>query len=392
MRRSFIIDVDHMSDLATDATLDLVERYGYPVVASHTSFRDLMFGSNTIHEHKDALGRITHEVRPNTSISYENTHDLNMRFGSANAEAYASERARSSTQLEPIRNLGGMVGVGTGAAVVPYSVARDGQVRTVADCDGTTKSMAQLYLYLVDQMRGRGVALGTDMNGLPDSLKPRFGPSACGGAIGDAPRMLTIAAQVAAQRNGVRYATASKHSWGRFKPAPGHPWERDFTTWAAVERFRGGDASRWGGDGAERAASRMVYGFYRQSRGEPLMADRAPDVFDDVRLAQRAYAEIHGAARSGDPKIERIRAVWDAYHRVEGDNPPLVKSALGTTDFDFNLDGLVHYGLLPDMLQDVRDIGLTDADLAPLFHGAEYHARMWERIEAASAVVRAAHP
>ena len=34
-------------------------------------------------------------------------------------------------------------------------------------------------------------------------------------------------------------------------------------------------------------------------------------------------------------------------------------------DFDFNLDGLAHYGLLPDLIQDAKNVGLSDKELTP---------------------------
>jgi hypothetical protein len=49
--------------------------------------------------------------------------------------------------------------------------------------------------------------------------------------------------------------------------------------------------------------------------------------------------------------------------------------------WDFNNDGLAHIGLLPDFIQDLKNIGLTDEDLAPLFRAAEAYVYMWERID-----------
>jgi hypothetical protein len=43
--------------------------------------------------------------------------------------------------------------------------------------------------------------------------------------------------------------------------------------------------------------------------------------------------------------------------------------------------GLAHYGMIPDFLQDARNIGLTDRDLTPLFRSAEDYIQMWEKCE-----------
>lgn len=54
----------------------------------------------------------------------------------------------------------------------------------------------------------------------------------------------------------------------------------------------------------------------------------------------------------------------------------------GNRVFDINYDGLANYGLIPDFIQEVRNVGLTDEDLKPLFNSAEAYIRMWEKIEA----------
>jgi len=58
-----------------------------------------------------------------------------------------------------------------------------------------------------------------------------------------------------------------------------------------------------------------------------------------------------------------------------GTNAPLAKSTVGSAgagvDWDINIDGFAHYGLMPDFIQDAKNNGLTDDDLAPLFNGAE---------------------
>ncbi len=53
----------------------------------------------------------------------------------------------------------------------------------------------------------------------------------------------------------------------------------------------------------------------------------------------------------------------------------------GNRVFDINYDGLANYGLIPDFIQEVRSVGLTDDDLKPLFNSAEAYIRMWEKIE-----------
>jgi len=55
---------------------------------------------------------------------------------------------------------------------------------------------------------------------------------------------------------------------------------------------------------------------------------------------------------------------------------------LGNRVVDFNTEGMIHIGLLPELIDDVRRDGVTDERLEPLFRSAEAFVRMWERAEA----------
>jgi hypothetical protein len=78
----------------------------------------------------------------------------------------------------------------------------------------------------------------------------------------------------------------------------------------------------------------------------------------------------------------KIKAIWDKWQEMNGDNRPLERSKAGARrDFDINIDGMAHYGMLPDFLQDIRNVGLTPQDLAPLFRSAYDYVQMWETCE-----------
>ena len=49
---------------------------------------------------------------------------------------------------------------------------------------------------------------------------------------------------------------------------------------------------------------------------------------------------------------------------------------------DFNTEGMIHIGLLPEVIEDARRDGVTDKTLEPLFRSAEAYIRMWEKAEA----------
>ena len=93
----------------------MAEKYRYPIVASHTGFRA-------------------------TSLSPAEV---------AQPQSWASERSKTKRQLERIRALGGLVGVGTSR----------GATQEFADlpaCDGATPSFAGQLRYAISAMGGGG--------------------------------------------------------------------------------------------------------------------------------------------------------------------------------------------------------------------------------------------
>ncbi|MBX3024501.1 HYR domain-containing protein [bacterium] len=146
MRKGIVVDVDHMSNHAFDAALDIAGEEARPVIASHVQFYELM--------------------------RQEKRH----------------ERMRTRPQLERIRDSGGMVAamlkddkqdtddVG-GKWNLPY-VPPSGK-GIADDCRHSSKTWAQMYQYASDVMGGP-VAMGSDFNGVAGHVGPRFGFDACG--------------------------------------------------------------------------------------------------------------------------------------------------------------------------------------------------------------------
>ncbi len=62
--------------------------------------------------------------------------------------------------------------------------------------------------------------------------------------------------------------------------------------------------------------------------------------------------------------------------------------SVGNRVIDFNTEGMVHIGLLPELLEDARRDAVTESDLEPLFRSAEAYIRMWERAEERAAALR----
>jgi hypothetical protein len=94
-----------------------------------------------------------------------------------------------------------------------------------------------------------------------------------------------------------------------------------------------------------------------------------------VELGQKDHARVVEL-------IGQIKAIWDKWEQMNGDNPPMIRDKAGPRrDFDINIDGMAHFGMLPDFLQDVRNVGLTPEDLAPLFRSAYDYIQMWQTCE-----------
>ena len=53
----------------------------------------------------------------------------------------------------------------------------------------------------------------------------------------------------------------------------------------------------------------------------------------------------------------------------------------GERDFDFNRDGLAHYGLLPDLIADMKVVGATGQVIDTVFSSARAYVEMWQRAE-----------
>ena len=173
MKRGIMIDVDHMSQNTLDGVLAIATNVpgGYPLNSGHNSFREL-----GLHD------------RP--------------------------ENGRSPTQIEAIRSLGGLMGVGwenakDGSFTVSFADdVTNAQVSVSQipnDCAGTCKTFAQTYLLALEHLHGSNVAIGTDMDGFVVAPGPRFGPQSAFGLGSKGPDILARANQVAAQNNGVLY-------------------------------------------------------------------------------------------------------------------------------------------------------------------------------------------
>jgi hypothetical protein len=64
---------------------------------------------------------------------------------------------------------------------------------------------------------------------------------------------------------------------------------------------------------------------------------------------------------------------------VRANQPPLKHYQMDDRAYDFNFDGLANYGLVPDLLQDLKNAGMTTEAFNSLFSSAEDYIRTWEK-------------
>ena len=64
-----------------------------------------------------------------------------------------------------------------------------------------------------------------------------------------------------------------------------------------------------------------------------------------------------------------------------------IKPSMGNKVWDFNDDGMAHYGMLPDFIESWKSVGMSASELNAFFSSAERFARMWEKCDTAKANV-----
>jgi hypothetical protein len=70
-------------------------------------------------------------------------------------------------------------------------------------------------------------------------------------------------------------------------------------------------------------------------------------------------------------------------------NAPLKWSTAGPVrEFAYNLEGLAHYGMLPDMFQDLKNTGLPYDTFKKLFSSAGRYIEVWEKCTALGAMIK----
>jgi microsomal dipeptidase-like Zn-dependent dipeptidase len=388
IRRGMMIDVDHMSQRTLERTLQLAEAARYPVNSGHTGFRPL------------AWSYTDQKAASNTkTASYAKT---------------SSETLKSDDHIERIRRLGGMVAPQLLQGDIRPAYMADPAVpnRGFTDSAGSSTSFANAYLYAVSKMRRGPVAFGSDCNGFATLPGPRFGPNAAyhlsNGNTTDPARAHLRESQTAAQRNGVRYPpkwrgdrSPTISPWHHYRWAEGAraneltDEQRDM--WQAIGVTRAGcdvwinsrPDGRTGIDDISERVRNLAKGIAKGLNRRPDTELERPGLFTgDAPWEQRTgwLLALNRRPADGPAEHPRVRElyrlcepVWRETQHLDGTNTELPRATAGERDYDLNIDGFAHYGMLPDFLQDLRNIGLTEDDLRPLYASAEGFVQMWER-------------
>ncbi len=384
MKRGMIIDVDHMSEKTTDEALAMAEEQRYPVICSHSWFRDLLFSAHI-------------EFDPQKHEQY----------GTSDVHKVAHEAGKRGDQIERIGRLGGVVApiINQGDIAGLRRGLPELAEKIPEPCAGSSTSWAQAYLYAVAKMGGRGVAIGSDINGAAGLPGPRFGTFAAYGANNDARRIPDRRGEIDRQANGVAYDRPIRdHRWYRFESSgQGAYDEEECNIWQAIAQYEAGFnpliQQHSPSDFPEptvREALEAAHVHHAQdwvdnvTRGFWLADQETPPAHEPLsawpleqKAAYFARKDIPDTGSDQDKSnldlVAKMKAIWVKWQQMNGDNRPLVRSTVGALrDFDINLDGMAHYGMLPDFLQDIKNKGLTAEDLAPFFRSANDYVQMWE--------------
>lgn len=391
MDRGLLIDGEHMSWQSKERLFALAAgNRNYPIMSSHTDPGGLAF---------------TWRRQP---CRFEGSDDEKLaNFGTTDVRNLATEGQLSNLHYQRVRNSGGTVGV----LMLPYrKQPYTGSRSSVPnDCDGSSKTWAQMYLHSCDQMNGRGVALSSD-RGMVDFLAPRFGPHAGFNLKSESPEWLRRderRRQRFAQRNGVRYDTpmGSFHpSW--FEWAGDIEWlEEDL--WKALAAreagFQGGAAPRSGDPMHRGRIENFIRGLLvsrEQDLEQPVLFNANGDApweqavtFCFSRNRTPESLVRWGTYNQNERNVLRqfyntLFPIWQTWNARAGNNPVLRRLRTGSRWWDYNTDGMAHYGMLPDFFQDLRNIGVSAAALQTLFRSAEDYIRMWEKADSLRAGAR----
>jgi hypothetical protein len=200
-------------------------------------------------------------------------------------------------------------------------------------------------------MQGHSVALSIDLNGLESQPNPRYGGTGCQAAGND------LRLQQWDHLGFLSFSASAGYLPLNFSPAG--VWSRGALGTAPGQRR------------AQYTSARALN--YSHYAGTPPASLRYSTYFDPA-----GYAD---AIKTLTPMSSLFLASSDQTLQLGplSNLPPLQPSVTGLRTFDLNSDGLAHYGMIPDFLQDLRTVGMTQEQMGVLYQSAEDFIQAWER-------------
>jgi microsomal dipeptidase-like Zn-dependent dipeptidase len=114
------------------------------------------------------------------------------------------------------------------------------------------------------------------------------------------------------------------------------------------------------------------------------MGDPVPFGSDFNGIAGHLGPRFGSEACGGDPAERQAQVVAGdqlAYPFTLPGFGTFDRQVTGQKTFDFNVDGLAHIGLLPDLVADLTRLGLPAPYLDSIYRSAEAYVALWERVE-----------
>jgi hypothetical protein len=405
MKQGFVIDVDHTSRLTSSQLFVLAKSKKYPLLSSHTDPSETCLGPR----------------RPlyiNADIKWGDDAEWNYKYyGTTAIGNLSTEFTPTKLYYQNIASSGGMAGLFTFPFRKDNSVIANKSVAN--DCDGSSKSWAQNYLYAIETMPGKGIGLATD-KGFTEAVGPRFGVMASYKLIEEKTDYLNKVLrtqQRMAQDNAVKY------------DIPFQDWNPRRFEMGSIETFADGIFEEdlwkalafWQTHPDIRTAKPQEHPQYNEIPPSQYLVqtDRVKNLVTGLAITDAAnllptgllsgadqpwqqaiaYCFSHNKVPGDLPrekyaglylnlvqeKYERWKPVYVLWQRMmNGTNEPLRKLVNGNRDWDYNIDGMAHYGMIPDFIQDLKNVGIRADQMIPLFSSAEEYIRMWEKADSAA--------
>ncbi len=371
MHKRFIIDQEHASYQSKRDIFRLsAANNNYPVIASHCGPQGLSFNWNQ------------------APVRFKGSNeDKIINFGTTTIRYVAHEMELNDESFNGIRETQGTIGV---FALSNHKKKYNGRWGNIPnDCPGSTKTMAQMYCYSLDKMNGKGVGLASDLP-MVDALCPRFGPFSAWALTTEEDESLKVLTRYRnrmAQTNGVKYDVSLRgYNDEFFKGGQVDGFEEDI--WKALAATECGVSfNALPGGRVQNLAKGLIANSENEiDRWSVILGAGAWEQAAMYCLKNNVQPEsitIHdeGAKREIRTLYTKILPIWNLWKAKNGNNEQLRRLITGNRYWDFNLDGLAHYGLMPDMLQDLKNIGFTNLQFNPLFSSAEDYILMWEKTQ-----------